>query len=152
MKARHKRFILIAIALLAVMAAAALANKAMQGNLSYYRSPTEVAAKDYPQGIFRIGGMIKEDSVIRSDKNLDVTFTVTDYAAEVVVKYTGILPDLFKEGTGAVIKGGIGEDGIFYAKEVLAKHDEKYMPPEVIDTMKKSAASDTNITQNNGYQ
>ena len=147
MKTRHKRFVLIATALVAVMAAAALANKAMQGNLSYYRSPTEVAANNFPEGTFRIGGMVKEGSIQRSDQNLDVRFIVTDFAKEVEIKYTGILPDLFKEGTGAVAKGSMGDDGVFYAKEVLAKHDAKYMPPEVIDTMKKAATEQQAVTE-----
>ncbi len=140
MKARNSRILFIIIALLAVAAAAALANKAMQSNISYFRSPTQIKANDYPaDDTFRVGGMVKEGTLIRSSNDLNVTFTVTDNLEEVEVSYTGILPDLFKEGTGAVAKGKLGDDGIFYAKEVLAKHDEKYLPPEVEHALKESA-------------
>lgn len=139
MKARNSRILFIVIALVAVSGAAALANKAMQKNVSYFRSPTEIKANDYPaDSTFRIGGMVKDGSLLRSGKDLNVKFVVTDNIEEVEVSYTGILPDLFQEGTGAVAKGKLGEDGVFYAKEVLAKHDAKYMPPEVEDALKKS--------------
>ncbi len=147
MKARNSRILFIVIALIAVTAAAALANKAMQKNVSYFRSPTEIKANDYPvDSTFRVGGMVKTGSLIRSGKDLNVKFVVTDNLEEIEVSYTGILPDLFQEGTGAVAKGKLGNDGIFYAKEVLAKHDAKYMPPEVEDALKKSA--ETIATEN----
>jgi len=129
MKPRHKRIALIAGGLAALAIASVFVLQALDSNIAFFVTPTEVAAGKAPQGkAFRIGGMVKEGSLRRD--NLTVHFIVTDTAKEVPVAYTGILPDLFKEGKGAVAQGKLGADGVFTASEVLAKHDENYMPPE----------------------
>ncbi|HQY09670.1 MAG: cytochrome c maturation protein CcmE [Burkholderiales bacterium] len=128
MKPRHKRLAIIAGALASLGVAAALVLNALDSNIALYVTPSEVAAGKAPQGkAFRIGGMVKEGSIQR--KELTVHFVITDTARDIPVAYTGILPDLFKEGKGAVIQGRLGTDGLFTASEVLAKHDENYMPP-----------------------
>ncbi|HMW24052.1 MAG TPA: cytochrome c maturation protein CcmE [Burkholderiaceae bacterium] len=128
MKPRHKRFALIAGALASLGIAAALVLNALDSNIALYVTPSEVAAGKAPQGkAFRIGGMVKAGSLHRNE--LTVNFVITDTARDIPVAYTGILPDLFKEGKGAVIQGRLGADGLFTATEVLAKHDENYMPP-----------------------
>ncbi|MDP2751616.1 MAG: cytochrome c maturation protein CcmE [Rhodocyclaceae bacterium] len=129
MKPRHKRIVLIVGGLVAFGAAAAFVLNALDSNIALYVTPTEVAAGKIPQGkAFRIGGLVKEDSIRRD--NLTVHFVMTDTAKDIPVAYTGILPDLFKAGKGAVVQGRLGADGTFTATEVLAKHDENYMPPE----------------------
>lgn len=129
MKPRQKRIALIAGGLASVALAAVLTLNALDSNIALYVTPSEVAAGKSPQGkAFRIGGLVKEGSVKRQD--MTVRFLITDTAKEIPVAYTGILPDLFREGKGAVIQGRLGGDGIFAATEVLAKHDENYMPPE----------------------
>jgi len=142
MKPRHKRIALIAGGLASVVLAAVLTLNALDSNIALYVTPSEVAAGKSPQGkAFRIGGLVKESSIKRQD--LKVNFVITDGAKDISVTYTGILPDLFKEGKGAVIQGRLGGDGIFAATEVLAKHDENYMPPEAqhaLDQAKKANA------------
>ena len=129
MKPRHKRIALIGGGLASLAVAAVLVLKALDSNIALYVTPSEVAAGKAPQGkAFRIGGLVKDGSVKRSD--LTVRFVITDTAKEIPVAYTGILPDLFREGKGAVVQGRLGDDGVFAASEVLAKHDENYMPPE----------------------
>jgi cytochrome c-type biogenesis protein CcmE len=129
MKPRHKRIALITGGLATIGIAATLVLNALNSNIAFFVTPSEIAAGKAPQGqIFRIGGMVKEGSLRRD--NLTVHFAITDTAKEVPVTYTGILPDLFMEGKGAVAQGKIGPDGVFAASEVLAKHDENYMPPE----------------------
>jgi cytochrome c-type biogenesis protein CcmE len=129
MKPRQKRIALIVGGLASLAIAATLLLNALDSNIALYVTPTEVAAGKAPQGkAFRIGGMVKEGSIKRNE--LTVNFTITDTAKEIPVAYTGILPDLFKEGKGAVVQGKLGPDGLFTASEVLAKHDENYMPPE----------------------
>lgn len=141
MKARQKRLILVGVGILGVGAAAALALTALKSNISYFFSPSQVMAKEAPADhVFRLGGLVSNGSLKRAEDGLTVTFDVTDMAQTVRVSYTGILPDLFKEGQGAVTKGRLGPDGVFYADEVLAKHDEEYMPPEVADTLKTGHA------------
>jgi cytochrome c-type biogenesis protein CcmE len=140
-KARQKRLILVGVGILGVGAAAALALTALKSNISYFFSPSQVMAKEAPADhVFRLGGLVSNGSLKRAEDGLTVTFDVTDMAQTVRVSYTGILPDLFKEGQGAVTKGRLGPDGVFYADEVLAKHDEEYMPPEVADTLKTGHA------------
>ena len=129
MKPRHKRALLIVAALAVICIAALLILNALNSNIALYVTPSEVAAGKSPQGqAFRIGGMVKEGSVKRD--GLTVNFVITDLAKDIPVAYTGILPDLFKEGKGAVIQGRLDSNGRFVASEVLAKHDENYMPPE----------------------
>lgn len=129
MKPRHKRALIIAGALLAIGVAVALILNALNSNLALFVTPSEVAAGKAPQGqVFRIGGMVKDGSVKR--EGLTVHFIITDLNKDIPVAYVGILPDLFKEGKGAVVQGRMNADGEFIASEVLAKHDENYMPPE----------------------
>ena len=139
MKARHKRFGFLALGMAALVAVTALVLNAMQGNLSYFFSPSEVAEGKAPADhIFRLGGLVEPGSVKRSEGDLTVRFTVTDNAKKMEVAYTGILPDLFMEGQGVIAQGKLEPDGTFKAQEVLAKHDENYMPPEVADALQKS--------------
>ena len=129
MKNWKKRAAIVGGGLVAVGVAAALVLNALNSNIALYVTPSEVAAGKAPQGqAFRIGGLVREGSLKRD--NLTVHFVVTDLVQDIPVAYTGILPDLFKEGKGAVIQGRLGADGNFTASEVLAKHDENYMPPE----------------------
>jgi cytochrome c-type biogenesis protein CcmE len=140
MKAWKKRGAIVVAGLAVVGIAAALVLNALNSNIALYVTPTDVAAGKSPHGqAFRIGGMVKEGSLRRD--NLTVHFVVTDMAKEIPVSYTGILPDLFKEGKGAVVQGRLGPDGQFTASEVLAKHDENYMPPQAqaaLDQAKKT--------------
>lgn len=142
MKPRQKRIALIVGGLASIALAAVLTLNALDSNIALYVTPTEVLAGNAPQGkAFRIGGLVKEGSIKRQD--MTVRFVMTDTAKDIPVAYTGILPDLFKEGKGAVVQGRLGGDGIFAATEVLAKHDENYMPPEAqhaIDQAKKAGA------------
>jgi cytochrome c-type biogenesis protein CcmE len=129
MKPRHLRLALIAGGLASVGVASALVLNALDSNVAFFFTPTQVTAGEAPKGrAFRIGGLIKAGSVQRN--RMTVQFVVTDTAQDIPVRYTGILPDLFKEGKGAVVQGRLDERGHFAATEVLAKHDENYMPPE----------------------
>src|SRR5688572_9765551 len=129
MKPRHKRMAAIAVGLAALGIAVALVLMAFEKNLVFFFTPSQVAANEAPRGkVFRIGGMVVEGSVKRD--GVDVSFVVTDTAKTIPVVYRGALPDLFREGKGVVAQGSLGEDGVFRAREVLAKHDENYMPPE----------------------
>ena len=131
MKTRHKRIALIVGGLVILGAVAALVLNAFQSNLVFFFSPTQVAAGEAPKGKpFRIGGMVKDGTIQREADGVTLRFVITDTEKDIVVAYKGILPDLFKEGKGAVAQGRLGDDGVFVAKEVLAKHDENYMPPE----------------------
>lgn len=141
MKPRQKRFMLIGLGLVALAVAAVLVLNAFQSNLVFFFTPTQVANGEVPQGrSFRIGGMVESGSLTREGDGLTVHFTVTDMAKRVPVTFKGILPDLFKEGKGAVAQGQLGADGTFIASEVLAKHDENYMPPEVAEALAKAKA------------
>jgi cytochrome c-type biogenesis protein CcmE len=131
MKTRHKKLALIAGALAILGIIAALVLNALNSNIALYISPTDVAAGKAPQGkLFRIGGLVKEGSLAREADGVTVRFIVTDTDKDLVVNYKGILPDLFKEGKGVVAQGRLTDAGTFAATEVLAKHDENYMPPE----------------------
>lgn len=131
MKRRHKRVAFILVGLGALSLAAYLAASAFRQNLVFFFSPTQVAAKEAPVNhSFRVGGLVQEGSLKRDTDGLTVRFTVTDTAANVPVVYKGILPDLFKEGRGCVAQGRLDGNGVFVADQVLAKHDENYMPPE----------------------
>jgi cytochrome c-type biogenesis protein CcmE len=121
---------------------AALILTAFEKNLLYFYSPTQIAAGEAPKArAFRVGGLVLEGSVERDPEGLDVRFILTDTVNQVTVAYEGILPDLFREGQGIVANGRFGKDNIFQAKQVLAKHDENYMPPEVADALEKAGAS-----------
>ena len=137
MKPRHKRIAAIAAGVVALGIATALVLTAFQKNLVFFFTPSQVAANEAPQGkTFRIGGMVLEGSVKRD--GVDVRFSVTDTAKAIPVVYRGALPDLFREGKGVVAQGQLGADGVFRAREVLAKHDENYMPPEADEAVKKA--------------
>ncbi len=138
LKARHKRFVLIAIGLALIALAATLILNAFRSNMVFFYTPTQVIAGEVPQGKgFRIGGLVVANSLKRENDGLTVRFAITDTLKTVPVTYKGILPDLFKEGKGVVAQGKVGAEGIFTASEVLAKHDENYMPPEVKASLKK---------------
>ena len=141
---RRRRRIAIAIAvmLIGAGAAAALALRAFQENLMYFYSPSQVASGEAPANRkFRIGGLVVPGSVARNPDSLAVTFALTDTLKQVEIHYEGILPDLFREGQGIVANGTLRADGTFAAAEVLAKHDENYMPPEVADALKAAGSS-----------
>jgi cytochrome c-type biogenesis protein CcmE len=136
-KPRHRRITAIAVGVAALGIAAALVLSAFQKNLVFFFTPSQVAANEAPQGrTFRIGGMVVPGSLKREGVNVE--FTVTDTAKSMRVTYRGQLPDLFREGKGVVAQGQLGADGVFRASEVLAKHDENYMPPEAADAVKKA--------------
>nr|WP_298727320.1 cytochrome c maturation protein CcmE [uncultured Steroidobacter sp.] len=138
MTPRRRRMTLVALIVLGVGAATAFALTAFQDNLLYFYSPSDVTAGKAPKDrVFRVGGMVPEGSFTRESGSLEAHFVLTDYAHEVKVSYTGVLPDLFREGQGVIARGRMGPDGVFVAEEVLAKHDENYMPPEVAKTLKK---------------
>jgi cytochrome c-type biogenesis protein CcmE len=131
LKSRHKRIGLIIGGLTVLGIVAALVLSAFQSNLVFFFSPTQVAAGEAPKGkSFRIGGLVKEGSIKREPDGVTLRFIMTDTEKDMIVAYRGILPDLFREGKGAVAQGKLGDDGTFVASEVLAKHDENYMPPE----------------------
>lgn len=137
MKPRHRRILAIVGGLAALGAATALVLTAFQENLVFFFTPSQVAANEAPQGrTFRIGGMVEKGSVQRS--GIEVRFVVTDTAKSIPVVYSGALPDLFREGKGVVAQGQLGSDGVFRAREVLAKHDENYMPPEAAHAVEKA--------------
>jgi cytochrome c-type biogenesis protein CcmE len=136
-RTRRAVWIVAGLALLAV--AVALVLNAFNKNLVFFFTPSQIATGEAPQGkAFRIGGLVENGSVVRRANTTTVNFKVTDKAQMVLVEYTGILPDLFKEGRGVVAQGKLGGDGIFRASEVLAKHDENYMPPEAAEALKKA--------------
>jgi len=136
-KSRHKRLAAIGLGVAALGIAAALVLSAFEKNLVFFFTPSQVAANEAPAGrTFRIGGMVLAGSVKR--EGVDVRFVVTDTVKSIPVTYRGTLPDLFREGKGVVAQGQIGPDGVFQAKEVLAKHDENYMPPEAAHAVKKA--------------
>ncbi|MDO7909179.1 cytochrome c maturation protein CcmE [Pseudomonas sp. 22-AL-CL-001] len=141
---RKKRLALIAALLLGVSLAVGFALTALQQNINLFYTPTQIADGEAPQGTrIRAGGMVEKGSVQRSADSLDVRFVVTDFHRSVPITYRGILPDLFREGQGIVALGRLGADGVVVADEVLAKHDEKYMPPEVTQALKDSGQAST---------
>lgn len=142
MKPRQKRAVYIVLAIAAVGFAVGLVLNALKDNVSLYFTPTQVFNKEAPQDrSFRIGGLVEEGSIQREKDGLTVHFMITDLHQKLPVVYKGILPDLFKEGKGVVAQGKMEADGVMHASEVLAKHDENYMPPEAADALKKAAAA-----------
>ncbi len=143
MTKRQQRLVLILAAIAALAVAVGLILRALNSNISFFYTPTQVASGEAPKlKSFRLGGMVTSGSVVRVPNSLDVKFQVTDMAKTVIVEYSGLLPDLFKEGKGVVVQGRMAEGGNFAASEVLAKHDENYMPPEAaaaMDAAKKRA-------------
>lgn len=142
MKKRHKRIVFIVACLAALGLATWLVLGAFRNNLVFFFSPTEVAAKQVPQGqTFRIGGLVESGSFKRDPDGLTMHFAITDTANRIPIVYQGIKPDLFKEGGGCVAEGRMGPDGIFHADRVMAKHDENYMPPEAGQAIDKAKAA-----------
>lgn len=140
MKARHKRFVLVAVGLSAIGLATMLVLNAFRSNLVFFFTPSQIVAHEAPTGrSLRVGGLVEAGSVRR--EGVTVHFVVTDTAHSIPVVYTGILPDLFKEGKGVVAQGELGRNGEFVAREVLAKHDENYMPPEAAEALKQAQTS-----------
>ena len=136
MTPRKKRMVTVVAILAGVGIATAFALQAFQKNLLYYYSPTQIRAGEAPDArSFRVGGLVETGSVKRAPGSLEVRFTLTDFANTIGVSYTGVLPDLFREGQGIIARGKL-DNGVFVAEEVLAKHDENYMPPEVKDSLK----------------
>ena len=145
MKPRHKRFAIVGGVLVAVGAIAALVLNAFQSNLVFFYSPSQIAAHEAPDArTFRLGGMVEKGSVKRD--GVSVSFIVTDTAKTVPVRFEGILPDLFKEGKGVVAQGQL-KDGVFVAREVLAKHDENYMPPEAAEALKRAQQGNQKLAE-----
>ena len=142
MKPRQKRFVFIAVAVAALALVVGLVLNALDKNVSLYFTPTQVFNNEAPHGrSFRIGGLVEEGSVKRQMDGLTVNFVITDQHKSIPVVFKGILPDLFKEGKGVVAQGKVEADGVMHAEEVLAKHDENYMPPEAADALKKGEAA-----------
>jgi cytochrome c-type biogenesis protein CcmE len=148
MKPRHRKLALIALVLAILGVAVALVLNAFNSNLVFFFSPTQVANGEAPTGrAFRIGGLVEQGSLKRQAGGLTSTFIVTDTAKSIPVSYTGILPDLFKEGKGVVAEGKIGNDGLFTATQVLAKHDENYMPPEAASALEQAQKAQKTLAQ-----
>ena len=148
MKARHKKLALIVLVLAILGTAVALVLNAFNSNLVFFFSPTQVATGEAPiNRAFRIGGLVKEGSIKREADGLTTRFVVTDTARTIPVSYTGILPDLFKEGKGVVAEGRLGADGVFTATQVLAKHDENYMPPEAASAIEQAQKAQQTLVE-----
>ncbi len=151
MKTRHKRVVFIVASLAAIGLALWLVLGAFRNNLVFFFSPTQIATKEAPVGkTFRIGGLVQNGTLKRDTDGLTVRFTVTDTANTIPVVYKGILPDLFKEGRGCVAQGHVGADGVFYADQIMAKHDENYMPPEAARALDQ--AKDMNKVKNSANE
>src|SRR4030095_2356006 len=151
MKRRHKRIIFICCGLAALGLATWMVLGAFRNNLVFFFSPTQVAAKEAPMNrTFRIGGRVQEGSLKRDSDGLTIRFVVTDTASTIPISYKGILPDLFKEGRGCVAQGRVGSDGVFYADQIMAKHDENYMPPEAAKALQEG--KDINKVKNSANE
>jgi len=145
-KPRHKRLAIIGAGVAAIAIAAALVLNAFQSNRVFFFSPSQIAAGEAPKDrAFRVGGMVQTGTLKRLGDGLTVEFVVTDTAKSIPVTYKGILPDLFREGRGVVAQGRLGPDGIFRADEVLAKHDENYMPPEAAHALEQAAKAQKTV-------
>jgi len=153
MKPRTRRGLAIAAGLTTLGVASMLVLNAFQSNLVFFFSPSQIAANEAPRDrSFRIGGLVEEGSLKRDGQSLTVNFVVTDMAQRIPVSYTGMLPDLFKEGKGVVAQGKLGSDGVFRAEQVLAKHDENYMPPEAADALEKARHGQMPTAPKPGYK
>jgi cytochrome c-type biogenesis protein CcmE len=151
MTPRQKRMATVAAILVGVGIATAFALQAFEKNMLYYYSPTQILAGEAPDTrSIRVGGLVENGSVQREPGSLEVRFTLTDFANTVGVSYTGVLPDLFREGQGIIARGKLTDQGMFVAEEVLAKHDENYMPPEVKDSLKPHADAAQAMNQADG--
>jgi cytochrome c-type biogenesis protein CcmE len=142
MKPRYKKMIAIAVGVSTLTVAGLLVLNAFRSNIVFFFDPTEIKAGKAPtQGVFRVGGLVEKGSIKKTPNTLKVEFTVTDLKEKIVVRYDGILPDLFRDGQGVIAQGRLQPDGSFTADQVLAKHDEKYVPPEVAKSLKHDAAA-----------
>ena len=142
MKPRQQRMLAVGLAVVGICIATALTLTAFQENMMFFVEISEVEKGNYPDDRnFRVGGLVVEDSVRRTPGELKVTFDLTDLESQLTVTYEGILPDLFREGQGIIAHGRLNQEGVFVADEVLAKHDENYMPPEVAESLAKHAAA-----------
>ena len=151
MTPRQKRMVTVAAILAGVGIATAFALQAFEKNMLYYYSPTQILAGEAPDSrSIRVGGLVENGSVQREPGSLEVRFTLTDFSNTVGVSYTGVLPDLFREGQGIIARGKLRDDGVFVAEEVLAKHDENYMPPEVKDSLKPHMDAAQAMNQGSG--
>ncbi|HWW64679.1 MAG TPA: cytochrome c maturation protein CcmE [Sphingomonadaceae bacterium] len=143
MKAKHQRLILVLLALVAVIGAALLAMSALKDQAAYFYTPGDVIKDSLPVGrAVRLGGMVKKGSIVREPDGVTIRFVVTDFKDEVPVVFKGIVPDLFKEDSGVIAEGKFTADGTFVADNILAKHDERYMPPQVAGAMHKSKSAE----------
>jgi cytochrome c-type biogenesis protein CcmE len=141
MKPRQQRMLAVGLAAAGIIIAAVLTLRAFKENMIFYVEISDVVKGNVPKNRnFRVGGLVEDDSVIRKPGELEIQFTVTDLKEELTVLYSGVLPDLFREGQGVIAHGRLNDKGEFVADTVLAKHDENYMPPEVADTLAKHAA------------
>jgi cytochrome c-type biogenesis protein CcmE len=148
MKSRHKKLLVIGLGLAGLGLIAALVLNAFRSNLVFFFTPTQVAQGEAPTGrAFRIGGLVEAGSVQRQPDGINVRFVVTDTAKSIPVVYQGILPDLFKEGKGVVAEGKLDASGLFTATQVLAKHDENYMPPEAAHALEQAAKAQQTVVQ-----
>ena len=139
MKPKHKRLSFVVVGMALLTAAVILILFALNDSVVFFYSPSDLAEQDVPPDRrFRLGGLVEEESVVRAEDGLTTTFRVTDLTSTIAVSYRGLLPDLFREGQGVVAEGQLNDQGVFIAAEVLAKHDENYMPPEVAEALRKS--------------
>lgn len=153
MKARHKKLILIAVVVMALGAVAALVLNAFRSNLVFFFSPTQVAKGEAPRDrAFRVGGLVESGSLRREQDGITAHFRVTDTAQALAVTYKGVLPDLFKEGKGVVAEGRLDGSGVFIAEQVLAKHDENYMPPEAAGALEQAEKAKKTLVLPQGKQ
>lgn len=151
MKPRHQRMLAVGLAAAGILVATLLTLRAFQDNMMFYIEISDVVAGNVPENRnFRVGGLVLEDSVRRAPGDLEVRFTLTDLANELPVAYSGVLPDLFREGQGIIAHGRLDDSGQFVADNVLAKHDETYMPPEVADSLAKHAAAKAAAAEGGG--
>lgn len=152
MKPRQQRMLAVGLAAAGVIIATVLTLQAMKDSMMFFIDVSDVVAGDYPKDRnFRIGGLVREGSIEREPESLEIEFVVTDMACELPVSYTGVLPDLFREGQGVVAHGRVGDDGVFIADTILAKHDENYMAPEVADSLAQHVQDQTgHLAQSGG--
>ena len=153
MKARQQRMLAVGLAVFGLVVAMALTLTAFKDNMMFFISVTDVVAGEYPQERnFRVGGLVVDGSIERDDGSLAIQFLVTDLRCEIPVTYSGVLPDLFREGQGVVAHGRMGDEGIFVADEILAKHDENYMAPEVAESLARHVDEQTADVRANGAE
>jgi cytochrome c-type biogenesis protein CcmE len=151
MKPRQQRMLAVGLAVFGLVVATALTLTAFKDNMMFFISVTDVVAGEYPQERnFRVGGLVVDGSIEREDGSLDVQFLVTDLRCEIPVTYSGVLPDLFREGQGVVAHGRMGDEGVFVADKILAKHDENYMAPEVAESLAQHVDEQTEGLRVNG--